>query len=89
MLAALAALLVFHLWASRRPARLWYLGGIAPLAWIGVLIWMGVSGVFAGDLWGLLAGGLAPLAVLLGLWAYGRQAADARDAESGPAGEAE
>lgn len=82
MLAGLAALLVFHLWASRRPARLWYLGAVAPLVWTGILIWMGVTGVFAGNLPGLLFGGLAPLAALLGLWAYGREDADARAAEA-------
>lgn len=26
------AVLVFHYWASRRPPRYWYVGGIIPLA---------------------------------------------------------
>ena len=89
MLAALATLLVFHLWASRRPRRLWYLGAIAPVIWLGVLIWMAVAGVFQSNLTGLLFGGLAPLVVLLGLWAYGREAAEARDAAAPQAPAAE
>lgn len=88
MLAALAALLVFHLWASARPRRLWYLGAITPAVWLGVLIWMAVTGVFRDNVIGLLFGGLAPLAVLLGIWAYGREAADAREAASEPSEDA-
>ncbi|HIX32437.1 MAG TPA: hypothetical protein IAA46_00265, partial [Candidatus Gemmiger avium] len=65
MLAALAVLLVFHMWASARPRRLWYLGAITPVIWLGVLIWMAVTGVFQDNLLGLLFGGLAPMAVLL------------------------
>ena len=26
-------ILLFHIWASRRSPRYWYLGGIVPLAW--------------------------------------------------------
>ena len=89
MLAALAVLLVFHMWASARPRRLWYLGAIAPVIWLGVLIWMAVAGVFQSNLTGLLFGGLAPLVVLLGLWAYGREAAEARDAAAPQAPAAE
>ena len=46
MLAALVVLLVFHMWAGARPRRLWYLGAIAPVIWLGVLIWMAVAGLF-------------------------------------------
>ena len=88
MLAALAVLLVFHMWASARPRRLWYLGAITPVIWLGVLIWMAVTGVFRDNLLGLLFGGLAPMAVLLGIWTYGREAADAREAAAETAGDA-
>lgn len=29
--------IVFHIWASRRRPKYWYLGGIMPLLWLGLL----------------------------------------------------
>ena len=37
-------ILLFHIWASRRSPRYWYLGGIVPLAWflcLGILLFNG------------------------------------------------
>ena len=32
--------LAFHIWASRRSPRFWFLGGIVPLVWFGLLAFL-------------------------------------------------
>ena len=43
-LAAAAAITVFHIWASRRRPRYWYLGGIVPALWVAILIFLLANG---------------------------------------------
>ena len=33
-------ILAFHIWASRRSPRFWFLGGIVPLVWFGLLAFL-------------------------------------------------
>ena len=44
-LAAAAAITVFHIWASRRRPRYWYLGGIVPTLWIGAVVFLLANGM--------------------------------------------
>ena len=34
------AVIVLHVWLCHRSPKFWYLGGIIPLLWIGVLVFL-------------------------------------------------
>lgn len=36
--------IVFHVWLCHRSPKFWYLGGIIPLLWIGVLVFLFFNG---------------------------------------------
>ena len=79
VLAAAAAVTAFHIWASRRSPRYWYLGGIVPLVWVGLigyLFWNGM--IHLQQDWKVL---LFPTLILLLIWLKGHQAARKRELE--------
>ena len=34
----------FHIWACRRSPKYWYLGGIVPLVWLGLVVFLWFHG---------------------------------------------
>lgn len=71
------AVTVFHFWASRRSPKYWFLGGIVPALWIGIVVFL-----FANDAidlrndWAIL---LFPTVILLLIWIVGHEAAKKRE----------
>lgn len=78
-LAAALAVVVFHIWASRRSPKYWYAGGIVPALWLGVLAFLGWRGrlSFPED---LRVAGFTTLVLLL-IWAKGHQISKKRELE--------
>ncbi len=79
LIAAALAVIGFHIWASRRSPRFWYLGGVVPLLWFGCLIFLGVRGMlhWPGD-WRQI---IFPSLILLLLWLEGHETAKKRELE--------
>ena len=76
-LAAAAAISVFHIWASRRRPRYWYLGGIVPALWIGTVIFLLAKGMIRpAEDWKTL---LFPTVILLLIWLEGHEAAKKKE----------
>ena len=69
--------LAFHIWASRRSPRFWFLGGIVPLVWFGLLAFLWSRGQISlpAD-WKIL---VFPTLILLLLWLKGNLAAKKRE----------
>ena len=68
---------VFHAWASRRSPRYWFLGGIVPLVWAGLLLFLWFQGqVHLPSDWRMV---LFPSILLLLIWLQGNQAAKKRE----------
>ena len=72
-------ILAFHIWASRRSPRFWFLGGIVPLVWFGLLAFLWSRGKISlpAD-WKIL---VFPTLILLLLWLKGNLAAKKREME--------
>lgn len=67
------AVLVFHYWASRRPPRYWYVGGIIPLAWLVLLAAAFSHGVVNwAQNWKII---VLPTLIFFFMWAEGHEAA--------------
>ena len=78
-LAAAAAVTVFHIWASRRRPRSWYLGGIVPALWTGTVIFLLANGMIRpAEDWKTL---LFPTVILLLIWLEGHEAAKKKELE--------
>ena len=71
--------LVFHIWASRRSPRYWFLGGIVPLIWFGLLaiLWSKGQISLPADLRMLIF----PTLIFLLIWLQGNLAAKKREME--------
>ena len=65
------AVTIFHIWASRRKPKYWYLGGVVPVIWIGIIIFLFVNGMIhiAND-WKVL---FFPTVILLLIWLSGHE----------------
>lgn len=73
------AVTVFHFWASRRPPKYWYLGGIVPALWLAVLIFLLAKGAIRpAEDWKML---VFPTAILLLIWLAGHEAAKKKELE--------
>ena len=69
----------FHIWACRRSPKYWYLGGIVPLVWLGLVVCLWFHGrISLSEDWSIL---LFPTAILLLLWLKGSQDAKKRELE--------
>lgn len=72
-----AAVTVFHIWASRRRPKYWYLGAIVPALWIGLVVFLLVNGQLnLGRDWKNV---VFPTVILLLLWLDGHQAAKKKE----------
>lgn len=69
--------IVFHIWASRRSPRYWYVGGIIPLLWVGVLAFLFINGQidFKEDLRVIVF----PTLIFLLIWLEGHQSAKKKE----------
>ena len=73
------AITLFHIWASRRKPKYWYLGGIVPALWAGALVFLFANGkIDLGADWRIL---VFPTAVLLLVWLEGHEAAKKKEIE--------
>ena len=64
---AFGAVLI-HAWASRRGATHWYLGGIVPLLYGGIVAWMFVDKDVLLCLQIIIFGAVIPILLLLAAW---------------------
>lgn len=69
--------IVFHIWASRRRPKYWYLGGIMPLLWLGLLCFWILKGQI--QLQQDLRLVLFPSLILLMIWAEGHHIAKKKE----------
>lgn len=70
-------IILFHYWACRRSPKYWYVGGIVPLIWVGLLVVLFWTGTFhfAED-WKRT---LFPTLIFLLMWAEGHEAAKKKE----------
>ena len=75
--------LVFHIWACRRSPKFRYLGGIVPLLWIGLLVFLFLNGkITFGEDWEMI---VFPTLIFFLFWIQGQQAAKKKEIEKMPA----
>ena len=78
LIAALAVIVV-HVWLCHRSPKFWYLGGIIPLLWIGVLAVLFYNGkIHFGEDWKMI---LFPTLIFFLFWAQGHLAAKKKEME--------
>ena len=71
------AITLFHIWASRRKPKYWYLGGIVPALWLGALVFLFANGkIDLAEDWRML---VFPTAILLLIWLEGHEAAKKKE----------
>ena len=77
VLGAAIVLTAFHILASNRSPKYWYLGGVVPLLWLGVNAFLFFNGLlhFRED-WKMLT---FPTLILLLIWLKGHQNASKRE----------
>ncbi len=69
--------ILFHVWASRRSPKYWYLGGIIPLLWAGCIVFLlAHRAIHWAEDWKTL---VFPTLLLLLLWLQGNQSAKKRE----------
>ena len=74
------AVTIFHIWASRRKPKYWYLGGVVPVIWIGIIIFLFANGmIHKADDWEVL---FFPTVILLLIWLSGHESAKKKEMES-------
>lgn len=74
-----AAVTVFHIWASHRKPRYWYLGAIVPALWVGLVVFLAANGQLdLGEDWRNV---VFPTVILLLLWLEGHQSAKKKEME--------
>ena len=73
------AVLLLHIWLSRRSPKFWYLGGIIPLLWIALLVFLFVNGKLNwGEDWKMI---VFPTLIFILLWIKGQQSARKKEIE--------
>jgi hypothetical protein len=71
-------IVLFHIWASHRSPKYWYMGGIIPLVWFAMLALLFSAGqVNIGEDWFII---IFPSLLLPLLWLKGYLAAKKREA---------
>ena len=69
--------IVFHVWLCHRSPKFWYLGGIIPLLWIGVLVFLFFNGkINFGEDWKII---IFPTLIFFLFWIQGHQAAKKKE----------
>ena len=75
--AVAVAVLAFHVWACGRRPRYWYLGGMIPLIWLGLLGVLWYAGrIHWGRDWAFV---IFPTLILILFWIRGQQLAKKRE----------
>lgn len=73
------AVIVLHVWLCRRSPKFWYLGGLIPLVWIGLLVFLFFNGkINFGEDWKII---VFPTLILILLWIEGQQIARKKEIE--------
>ena len=71
--------IVLHVWLCHRSPKFWYLGGIIPLLWIGVLVFLFFNGkINFGEDWKII---ISPTLIFFLFWIQGHQAAKKKEIE--------
>ena len=71
--------IVLHVWLCHRSPKFWYLGGIFPLLWIGVLVFLFFNGkINFGEDWKII---IFPTLIFFLFWSQGHQAAKKKEIE--------
>ena len=69
--------IILHVWLCRRSPKFWYLGGIIPLLWIGLLVFLFFNGkISLEEDWKIIV--FPPLIFFL-FWIQGHQAAKKKE----------
>ena len=71
------AVTVFHFWISRRKPKYWYLGGIVPVLWGAIVVFLFVKGMISvRNDWQML---LFPTVILILIWISGHETAKKKE----------
>ena len=71
--------IVLHVWLCHRSPKFWYLGGIIPLLWIGVLVFLFFNGkINFGEDWKII---IFPTLIFFLFCIQGHQAAKKKEIE--------
>ena len=69
--------IVLHVWLCHRSPKFWYLGGIIPLLWIGVLVFLFSNGkINFGEDWKMI---VFPTLIFFLFWIQGHQTAKKKE----------
>ena len=69
--------IVVHVWLCHRSPKFWYLGGVIPLLWIGVLVFLFFNGkIHFGEDWKMI---IFPTLIFFLFWIQGYQAAKKKE----------
>ena len=69
--------IVLHVWLCHRSPKFWYLGGIIPLLWIGVLVFLFFNGkIIFGEDWKII---IFPTLIFFLFWIQGHQTAKKKE----------
>ena len=78
LIAALIVIII-HIWLCYRSPKFWYLGGIIPLLWIGVLVFLFFNGkINFGEDWKMI---IFPTLIFILFCIQGHQAAKKKEIE--------
>ena len=76
LIAALIVIII-HIWLFYRSPKFWYLGGIIPLLWIGVLVFLFFNGkIIFGEDWKII---IFPTLIFFLFWIQGHQTAKKKE----------
>lgn len=71
------SVIVFHYWACHRAPKYWYLGGIIPLVWFGLLAFLFFKGTIDfGEDWKMI---IFPTLIFFFMWMEGHQSAKKKE----------
>ena len=78
-LIAAITVVMLHVWLCRRSPKFWYLGGIIPLLWIALLVFLFFNRkIDFGEDWKMI---IFPTLLFFLFWIQGHQAAKKRELE--------
>ena len=69
--------IIFHVWLCRRSPKLWYLGGIIPLLWLVLLVFLFFNEKISfGEDWKMI---VFPILIFFLFWIQGHQGAKKKE----------